>query len=129
MTFHQVAAKMKGRSTKPIIFLSIFASIGMGLGFALGNYVYLILALNNLFGLSLRLCSLGIYLFVLVILWLVVEPEKIKPVAYILTCFIFGTGKFKFNIFFLLIKISLDFDVLQLRKVFGRKKSQRTNIC
>ncbi len=95
MTFHQVAAKMKGKATKPIIFLSIFASIGMGLGFALGNYVYLILAINNHFGLSTRLCSIIIYCGIVVILWLVVEPEKIKPVAYVLTAFIFGSGNSK----------------------------------
>ena len=73
--------------------MTIFASIGMGLGFALGNYVYLILALNELFGFSVRICSLIVYLAVVVILWLVVEPEKIKPIAYVLSAFIFGSGK------------------------------------
>ena len=95
ITFHQVAAKMKGKAKKPLVFMTIFASIGMGLGFALGNYVYLILALNELLGYSVRFCSLLIYLAVIVILWLVVEPEKIKPLAYVLSAFIFGSGKFQ----------------------------------
>lgn len=84
---------MKGKAKKPIVFMSIFASIGMGLGFALGNYVYLILALNELLGLSLRLSSTLIFLVNVIILWRVVEPEKIKPLAYILSAFIFGSGK------------------------------------
>jgi hypothetical protein len=83
---------MKGKAKKPLVFLTIFASIGMGLGFALGNYVYLILALNELLGYSVRFCSLLIYCAVCVILWLVVEPEKIKPLAYILSAFIFGSA-------------------------------------
>ena len=32
---------MEGKQSIILIFLSIFALMGMGLGFALGNYVYL----------------------------------------------------------------------------------------
>lgn len=37
----EVATLIKGPLKKPLIVLTIFATIGMGLGFALGNYVYL----------------------------------------------------------------------------------------
>lgn len=40
-----------------------------------------------------KLCSLVIYIAVLCLLRVIVEPEKIKPLAYLLSFFIFGSGK------------------------------------
>jgi hypothetical protein len=38
-----------------------------------------------------------IYAVVFILLLVIVEPEKIKPIAYVLAAFIFGSGKSAFT--------------------------------
>jgi glucan phosphoethanolaminetransferase (alkaline phosphatase superfamily) len=93
ITFHQVAGKLSGKGRKKFVtFLTIFASIGIGLGFALANYVYLILALKELLNWNTRACSFLVFCVLIIILWKVIEPERIKPIAIVLSLIIFGSG-------------------------------------
>ena len=70
--------------------------MGMSLGFALGNYVFLIKALNELFHFTTATSSLIVYIGIFVILILIIEPEKIKPIAYLLSFFALSASKPKF---------------------------------
>lgn len=88
---------LTGPFKNPIVLLTIIATIGMGLGFALGNYVYLVKALNEILGFSERTCSFLIYLIIFGLLVVIVEPEKIKPLAFLLSFFIFGSGIYFFH--------------------------------
>lgn len=88
ITYHQVPNRIKGSLRAPVTLVSIVASVGMCLGFGLGNYVYLIKAVAELTGQSTFISSVGIYLFSTVLLLLIIEPEKIKFVATIIASFI-----------------------------------------
>ena len=89
-----MAGKLSGKGRKKCVtFLTIFASIGIGIGFALANYVYMILALKELLNWNTRGCSFLIFCALVIILWKVVEPERIKPIAVVLSLVIFGSGK------------------------------------
>lgn len=92
ITFHQITEKVVGPMRMPLTVLSIFANAGMSTGFALGNYVYLIKSVIELTGFSVLVSSTFICLFMMLLLKLIVEPEKIKPVAYVLTVFIVGSA-------------------------------------
>lgn len=67
--------------------------------------IFLVKALKELLGLHENICSLLIYAVVFVLLLVIVEPEKIKPIAYVLAAFIFGSG----NLLPLFIKPHLTF--------------------
>jgi hypothetical protein len=48
---------------------------------------------NELTGLPHRLISCGVLLILIVEIKVIVEPEKIKPIAFILVVVIFGIGR------------------------------------
>ncbi len=71
----------------------------MGAGFSTGNYVFLssencyeVNALSEIIPFNKHLISLSIWICMALLLLIIVEPEKIKPVAYVLTFIIFGIG-------------------------------------
>lgn len=73
----------------------------MCLGFALGNYVYLsnktklkeiVKSLSELIGVGEDLCSFMTYIVIGIILIVIIEPEKIKPIAFLLSAFVLGSG-------------------------------------
>lgn len=89
VTYHQVPNRIPNRSREAITLISILASIGMCLGFGLGNYVYLIKAMSDILNYSNFQISGMIYLVSCVLLYLTVEPEKIKYTASVIAAFIF----------------------------------------
>lgn len=84
----EVADKIRGPLNKPLVGLTIFSSIGIGLGFALGNYVYLVKSIEEITGMGSWACSGLVWIVLLFLLKLIIEPEKIKPLAFLLSFFI-----------------------------------------
>jgi len=71
----------------------------MSLGFALGNYVYLsntminiVKSIQEITGFSSSISSTFLYIAMFILLFLIVEPEKMKPIAYFLSVCVFGAG-------------------------------------
>lgn len=50
-------------------------------------------AFNELTNLGEDLCSFLVYVIIGIILVLVIEPEKIKPVAFVLSIVVLGSGR------------------------------------
>ena len=72
--------------------MTIFAMVGLSLGISLGNYVYLIKALIEITGFDFQLVTLGIYAFMFVLLLIIIEPEKLRNLAFFLAVCIFGSA-------------------------------------
>lgn len=81
ITYHQVPNRIPGRLRESATIVAIIASVGSCLGFALGNYVYLLKANAEFFAISDRLSSLFIFALTLGLMILIIEPEKIKYIA------------------------------------------------
>jgi len=94
ITYHQVPNRIRGRSREIVTLISIIASVGMCLGFGLGNYVYLIKAISDsgLVDVSESVCSSGIFVVLAVLQFLIIEPEKIKYLALVIAVLIFSAS-------------------------------------
>lgn len=92
VTYHQVPNRIPGKLREITTLVSIVASVGMNLGFGVGNYVYLIKAFSEMFNLHDRVCSLIIYGITLILMILIIEPEKIKYVAMAVAAFIMASS-------------------------------------
>lgn len=94
ITYHQVPNRIRGKSREVVTLISIIASIGMCLGFGLGNYVYLIKAISEsgFIEVSVPLCSSIIFVVSTVLLFLIIEPEKIKYLALGIAVIIFSAS-------------------------------------
>lgn len=94
ITYHQVPNRIPGKSREVVTLISIIASIGMCLGFGLGNYVYLIKAVSEsgLVEVSEPVCSTAIFVVTSLLQFLIIEPEKIKYLAFAIAILIFGSS-------------------------------------
>lgn len=57
------------------------------------NILRVVKAIHEIMKLDEKICSFMIYMVVFGLLAVIVEPEKIKPLAFLLSFFIFGSGK------------------------------------
>ena len=71
---------------------SVICIIGIGLGFSCGNFVFLAKALVELTGLPYGQVIILIYVFILFMLMIIREPERIKPIAFFFTMVILSIG-------------------------------------
>lgn len=94
VTYHQIPNRLKGKDRAFVTLISIISSVGLNLGFGLGNYVYLIKAIKELgiFEVSEAFCSTCIFIILAVLLALIIEPEKIKYLAFGILGMIFASS-------------------------------------
>lgn len=71
---------------------SVICIIGIGVGFSCGNFVFLAKALRELTGLPLGNITIIIYSSIFMMLLIIREPERIKPIAFFFTIVILGIG-------------------------------------
>ena len=93
VTYHQIPNQIKTSMRKFYVFISIICVAGTGFGVALANFVFLLNTCTTLLGNEYYYAILaGIFILVAAELALIVEPEKIKPVAMVLSVLVFSVA-------------------------------------
>lgn len=85
-----MANRYTGKLRRPLVVFSVVCIIGIGLGICCGNFVFLAKALGELTGLPPSNILVIIYATIFVMLLVIREPERIKPVAFFFTAVILG---------------------------------------